>query len=175
MWTYYYRAVDKQGNTVDFFLSNRRNKTAAKRFLAKAINRNSQPSIVNIDKSGANKAAFLRYNFLKRKRIKIRQSKYLNNIVEQDHRFIKKMTRPMLGFKSQEAAAITLAGIEVVQMIRKSQIYSMILTQFSRFVLTAAHCICTKAAPCLSTEVDLEKARPDSVISVCIGVRHERN
>ena len=126
MWTYYYRAVDKQGNTVDFFLSNRRNKTAAKSFLAKAINRNSQPSIVNIDKSGANKAGILRYNFLKRKRIKIRQSKYLNNIVEQDHRFIKKMTRPMLGFKSQEAAAITLAGIEVVQMIRKSQIYSSI-------------------------------------------------
>ena len=126
MWTYYYRAVDKQGNTVDFFLSNRRNKTAAKRFLAKAINRNSQPSIVNIDKSGANKAGILRHNFLKRKRIKIRQSKYLNNIVEKDHRFIKKMTRPMLGFKSQEAAAITLAGIEVVQMIRKSQIYSSI-------------------------------------------------
>jgi len=81
-WTYYYRAVDKQGNTVDFFLSERRNKTAAKRFLAKAINRNSKPSIVNIDKSEANKAGILRYNLLKRKHIKIRQSKYLNNIIE---------------------------------------------------------------------------------------------
>ena len=68
----------------------------------------------------------VRYNVLKRKGIKIRQSKYLNNIIEQDHRFIKKMTRPMLGFKSHEAAAITLAGIEVERMIRKSQLHPRI-------------------------------------------------
>ena len=121
-WTYYYRAVDKEGNTIDFFLSEKRNRTAAKRFLAKAINRNSKPSVINIDKSGANTAGIKRYNSLKRKRIKIRQCKYLNNIVEQDHRFIKRMTRPMMGFKSFESAAITLAGIEIVRMLRKGQL-----------------------------------------------------
>ncbi len=120
-WTYYYRAVDKQGYTIDFFLSERRNKTAAKRFLAKAISRNSKPSIINIDKSGANTAGITRYNKLKSKRIKIRRCKYLNNIIEQDHRFIKRLTRPMLGFKSLVSASITLAGIEVVMMLRKGQ------------------------------------------------------
>ena len=113
-WTYYYRAVDKQGFTIDFFLSERRNKTAAKRFLAKGIKRNSKPSIINIDKSGANTAGIIKYNKIKRKRIKIRRCKYLNNIVEQDHRFIKRITRPMLGFKSFVSASITLAGIEIV-------------------------------------------------------------
>jgi putative transposase len=120
-WTYYYRAVDKQGKTIDFFMSERRNGTAAKRFLAKAIKRNLKPSLVNIDKSGANKAGISRYNRLKQKRIKIRQCKYLNNIIEQDHRFIKRLTNPMLGFKSLESASITLAGIEVVRMLRKGQ------------------------------------------------------
>ena len=113
-WTYYYRAVDKQGFTIDFFLSERRNKTAAKRFLAKGIKRNSKPSIIDIDKSGANTAEIIKYNKIKRKRIKIRRCKYLNNIVEQDHRFIKRITRPMLGFKSFVSASITLAGIEIV-------------------------------------------------------------
>ncbi len=120
-WTYYYRAVDKQGNTIDFYLSERRNKTAAKRFLAKAIMRSLQPSIINIDKSGANTTGITRYNKLKNKRIKIRQCKYLNNIIEQVHRFIKRITKPMLGFKSIESAAVTFAGIEVVRMLRKHQ------------------------------------------------------
>ncbi len=140
-WTYYYRAVDKQGNTIDFFLSERRNKTAAKRFLAKAIRRNSKPSIINIDKSGANTAGIIRYNKLKRKRIRIRRCKYLNNIIEQDHRFIKRMTRPMLGFKSFVSASITLSGIEVVRMLHKGQscvsnIQSLTLPE--RFRLLAA-------------------------------------
>ncbi len=140
-WTYYYRAVDKQGNTIDFYLSERRNKTAAKRFLAKAINRNSKPSIINIDKSGANTAGIIRYNKLKRKRIKIRRCKYLNNIIEQDHRFIKRITRPMLGFKSVLSASITLAGIEVVRMLRKGQSCarnSQRMTLPERFRLLAA-------------------------------------
>ncbi len=140
-WTYYYRAVDKQGNTIDFYLSERRNKTAAKRFLAKAIKRNSKPSIINIDKSGANTAGIIRYNKLKRKRIKIRRCKYLNNIIEQDHRFIKRMTRPMLGFKSLVSASITLAVIEVVRMLRKGQscaVNTQKLTLPERFRLLAA-------------------------------------
>ncbi len=147
-WTYYYRAVDKQGSPsparqtrIDFFLSKRRNKTAAKRFLAKAIKRNSKPSIINIDKSGANTAGIIRYNKLKRKRIKIRRCKYLNNIVEQDHRFIKRITRPMLGFKNFVSAAITLAGIEIVRMLRKGQskaFYIDTMTLPERFRLLAA-------------------------------------
>lgn len=140
-WTYYYRAVDKQGYTIDFYLSDRRNKTAAKRFLAKAIKRNSKPSIINIDKSGANTAGISRYNKLKRKRIKIRRCKYLNNIIEQDHRFIKRLTRPMLGFKNIVSASITLAGIEVVRMLRKGQscnINMLELTLPERFRLLAA-------------------------------------
>ncbi len=140
-WTCYDRAVDKQGNTIDFYLSERRNKTAAKCFLAKAIKRNSKPSIINIDKSGANTAGISRYNKLKIKRIKIRRCKYLNNIIEQDHRFIKRLTRPMLGFKSLVTASITLAGIEVVRMLRKGQscnINMLELTLPERFRLLAA-------------------------------------
>ncbi len=140
-WTYYYRAVDKQGNTIDFFLSEKRNKTAAKRFLAKAIKRNSKPSIINIDKSGTNTAGIVRYNKLKRKRIKIRRCKYLNNVIEQDHRFIKRITKTMLGFKSFVSASITLAGIEIVRMLRKGQskVSNMrIMTLPERFRLLAA-------------------------------------
>jgi putative transposase len=140
-WTYYYRAVDKQGNTIDFFLSERRNKTAAKRFLAKAIKRNSKASIINIDKSGANTAGIIKYNKLKQKRIKIRRCKYLNNIVEQDHRFIKRITRPMLGFKNFVSAAITLVGIELVRMLHKGQSRAnnmRLMTLPERFRLLAA-------------------------------------
>ena len=97
-WKYLYRAVDKQGDTVDFLLTARRDKKAARRFLNKAIGSNGKPSLINIDKSGANTAAIKQYNTDENKRITIRQCKYLNNIVEQDHRFIKLRIRPMLGF-----------------------------------------------------------------------------
>jgi len=120
-WYWYYRAVDKEGDIIDFFLSERRNTTAAKRFLIKAINRNGKPIKINIDKSGANTAGIKRYKKQYNRRIEIRQCKYLNNIVEQSHRFIKKKVRPMLGFKSFESAGVTLAGFEVVRMLQKRQ------------------------------------------------------
>lgn len=120
-WTYFYRAVDKKGYTIDFFLSTRRNAAAAKKFLKKAIKTNGLPEKVNIDKSGANEAGIKRYNKQMGVDIEIRQCKYLNNIVEQDHRFIKKIVKPMLGFKSFESAEITLAGIELVRMLKKRQ------------------------------------------------------
>jgi len=120
-WFWYYRAVDKEGEIIDFFLSKRRNATAANRFLIKAINRNGKPIKVNIDKSGANIAEIRRYNRQQGRRIEIRQCKYLNNVVKQSHRFIKKKTGPMLGFKSFESAAVTLAGFEVVRMLQKRQ------------------------------------------------------
>ena len=99
-WKYLYRAVDKEGNTIDFLLTAKRDTKAARRFLNKAIGSNGKPSLINIDKSGANTAAIKQYNRDVNKRVKIRQCKYLNNIIEQDHRFIKRRVRPMLGFKS---------------------------------------------------------------------------
>ncbi len=111
----------KNGQTIDFLLTAKRDTKAALRFLKKAIDRNSKPSLVNIDQSGANQAGLKHYNQAYRKRIKIRQCKYLNNIIEQDHRRIKRLTRPMLGFKSFTAAQQTLAGIELMAMIKKGQ------------------------------------------------------
>ena len=120
-WKYYYRAVDKQGQTIDFLLSPTRDRQAARRFFKKAITRNRKPSLVNIDQSGANTAGLQLVNRDINTRIKIRQCKYLNNIIEQDHRRIKRLTRPMLGFKTFDAAQRTLAGIEVMAMIKKGQ------------------------------------------------------
>ena len=120
-WKYYYRAVDRQGNTIDFLLTARRNKKAALRFITKAIGRNGNPGLINIDKSGANKAGIKGYNSVNGRRVKIRQCKYLNNVIEQDHRRIKRITRSMLGFKNFRSAQATLAGIETMAMIKKGQ------------------------------------------------------
>jgi putative transposase len=79
-------------------------------------------STVTIDKSTANTAAIENYNSEHDTRIKLRQVKYLNNIVEQDHRAIKRKVRPMMGFKSFWSASVTLAGIELMHMIRKGQL-----------------------------------------------------
>jgi transposase-like protein len=120
-WKYLYRAVDKQGNTVDFLLTARRDKKAALRYLNKAIDASGKPGLINIDKSGANTAAIKQYNVDSGKRVKIRQCKFLNNIVEQDHRLIKRIIKPMLGFKNFHCAQRTLAGIELVRMLKKGQ------------------------------------------------------
>ena len=120
-WYYLYRAVDKEGNTIDFLLTKKRDTKAAKRFLIKAIGSNGRPEKITIDKSGANKAAIEEYNRENGTSIEIRQIKYLNNIVEQDHRGIKRVTKHMLGFKSFHAALITLSDIELVRMIKKGQ------------------------------------------------------
>ncbi|KLU23956.1 integrase [Caballeronia mineralivorans PML1(12)] len=120
-WRYLYRAVDKEGNTVDFLLRARRNKAAAQRYFEKSIRQNGVPETVTIDKSGANLAALHAVNAERDTPIKIRQVKYLNYVVEQDHRAIKRITRPMLGFKDFRCARIILSGIEVMHMIRKGQ------------------------------------------------------
>lgn len=121
-WYYLYRAVDKHGQTIDFLLTEHRDKAAALRFLKKAIRRNGLPETITIDGSDANEAAIKRYNEEYGTHIIIRQVKYLNNIVEQDHRGVKRVTRPMLGFKSFEAAQDTLVGIELMHMIKKRQL-----------------------------------------------------
>jgi putative transposase len=94
---------------------------AAKRFFDKAMGANGDPNKVAMDKSGANKAAMDALNAGRDVPILVRQVKYLNNIVEQDHRAIKRLTRPMLNFKSFRAASSVLAGIELMHMIRKGQ------------------------------------------------------
>ncbi len=124
IWSYLYRAVDKEGNTIDFLLTRRRDTKAAKRFLVKAIKHNGIPEKITIDGSAANKAALEEYNSDKGTSIEIRQVKYLNNIVEQDHRGIKRITNSILGFKSFRSARITLDGIETVHMLRKMQLQS---------------------------------------------------
>jgi transposase-like protein len=122
VWKYLYRAVDKEGKTVDFLLTARRDKAAALRFFEKAMKARGVPEKVTMDKSGANKAAMDEINARGETPVIVRQVKYLNNIVEQDHRAIKRVTRPMLKFKSFRAARNVLAGIELMHMIRKGQL-----------------------------------------------------
>ncbi|MCS4320767.1 transposase-like protein [Serratia sp. BIGb0234] len=119
-WKYLYRAVDSNGQTIDFLLTAKRDAGAALRFFRKAIRLHGEPEAVTIDKSGTNTAALAILNGDKAEdeTITVRQSKYLNNLIEQDHRNIKRRIRLMLGFKSQTI----LAGIEVVHMIRKAQL-----------------------------------------------------
>ena len=121
-WRYLYRAVDTQGQTIDFLLTEHRDQEAALRFLQQAIRRHGVPEKITIDGSDANEAAIKRYNDEHGTTIIIRQVKYLNNIIEQDHRAVKRITRPMLGFKSFEAAQSTLAGVELMHMIKKGQL-----------------------------------------------------
>jgi putative transposase len=137
-WRYLYRAVDKQGRTVDFLLTKTRRRKDAQRFLIKAIDGNCKPTLINIDKSGSNKAAIWIYNKRNYSRIKIRQCKYLNNIVEQDHRMIKWRIRSGLGFKEFESAQRTISGIEVVRMLKKNQMIDQERNTFKSFCSLAA-------------------------------------
>ena len=98
-WKYLYRAVDKTGDTVDFLLTAKRDAAAAFRFLRKAILANGTPEKINIDKSGSSKAAIEVHNDIFDPEIECRQCRYLNNLVEQDHRAVKRIARPMMGFK----------------------------------------------------------------------------
>ena len=120
-WTYLYRAVDNRGKTLDLMLSKRRDKAAARLFFRRAIETNGLPSRIMINKAGANLAGIRRINVgLKfsrsKQRIAILRVKYLNNVVEQDHCFIKKITRPTLDFKAFHSAAATSVSIKVAQM-----------------------------------------------------------
>ena len=130
---YLYRAVDKYGDTIDFLLTKRRMKGSAQKFLNKAIGNNGKPRVINIDKSGANKEGIKTFNKRNFKNLKWRQCKYLNNIVEQDHRNVKRRIAINTGFKDFESAQRTLAGIEVVNIIRKNQIIDQKSTMYKTF------------------------------------------
>jgi putative transposase len=121
-WRYLYRAVDKTGQTIDFLLTEHRDTEAAWRFLRQAIGRHGVPETITIAGSEANEAAIKRDNELYGTHIIIRQVKYLNNVIEQDHRAVKRVTRPMLGFKTCATAQATLVGIELMHMIKKRQL-----------------------------------------------------
>ena len=121
-WKYLYRAVDRDGHTVDFLLRAKRDHAAARAFFECAMDLRGVPEKITIDKSGANTAAITSMQADSGLHIEMRQSKYLNNLIEQDHRAVKRITRPMLGFKTLRCARILLAGIEVMHMIRKGQL-----------------------------------------------------
>jgi len=121
-WKYLYRAVDRTGATIDFVLRAHRDYAAARFFFERAIELHGVPEKITIDKSGANTAAIEGMRADSGADIELRQSKYLDNIVEQDHRAIKRIVRPMLGFKSFRCASILIAGIETMHMIKKGQL-----------------------------------------------------
>jgi putative transposase len=122
-WKYLYRAVDKTGDTVDFLLTAKRDLAAARRYLERAINLHGLPEKITIDKSGANTAAIKSVNADACLDIELRQSKYLNNIIEQDHRAVKRITNPMMGFKSFWSAQKLITGIETMHMVTKGQLH----------------------------------------------------
>lgn len=129
-WTYLYRAVDKQGFTVDFLLSEHRDISAAKQFFTGAIELHGAPEKIALDGYPATHVAIaeLKNDGVLRPETKVWTSKYLNNLVEQDHRRIKQRIYPMLGFKSFGNAAGTISGIELAQGIRKVQFDTSAMT-----------------------------------------------
>ncbi len=148
---YLYRAIDSDGNTLEFLLSPTRDAQAAKRFFLKALPSTARsvsqacpvqeqmiqttapsastilklvPRVINVDKNAAYPKAIaeLKAAGILPKQVELRQVKYLNNLIEQDHRFIKRLTKPGMGFFSFETAWRTLQGFEVMNMIRKGQV-----------------------------------------------------
>jgi IS6 family transposase len=128
-WLYQYRAVDSDGNTLDFRLSATRDAEAAQAFFEKTLDapHTVAPRVINVDKNAAYPKAVDTLKALQRLAADcaLRQVKYLNNLIEQDHRFIKRRTRPGLGFFSFDTAQRTLSGYETMNMIRKGQVNGM--------------------------------------------------
>lgn len=144
-WKYLYRAVDTSGNTLDFMLSAKRDARAAERFFRKALkaSHNQEPRVINVDKNAVSsspeggkpsvgnwrtrRAYPPAIDELKKDQslpetAELRPVKYLNNIVEQDHRFIKRLVNPGMGFGSFNTTRRTLRGYEAMNMIRKGQV-----------------------------------------------------
>jgi putative transposase len=167
-WTYLYRAVDLDGKTLNLMLSKHRDTVTADPFFKRVVSTNGIPDRIAIDKSGAKLTGLQRLNIIIKftgadRIIDGLQSKCLNNIVEHpprglhanpcravDHRFIKRITRPMLGFKAFHSAAATLAGIETAHMIRKDQ-----LTQTGIQAVRSAHSIIMAKEDCSSARLKI--------------------
>jgi len=167
-WTYLYRAVDKRGETIDFYLSPTRNTKAAKRFLGKALQGLKdwqKPTIINTDKAPTYAAALAEL----KKEGKLpedtlhRQVKYLNNVVEADHGKLKQLIRPVRGFKTLKTAYATIKGFEVMRALRKGQAGMFNLTRDirgeARIVERAfglGLCVLAEAAQFVSTQLELQ-------------------
>jgi transposase, IS6 family len=125
-WTYLYRAVDSCGQTIDFLLSAKRDAEAAKRFFRRALGQphTVNPRTITVDRNPAYPRAIeeMKKDGELWRRSRLRQVKFLNNIVEQDHRRVKRLVRSGLGFGSFRTARRTLAGYEVMAMVRKGQV-----------------------------------------------------
>lgn len=125
-WKYLYRAVDSEGNTLDFMLSAKRDGKAAARFFRKVLGakHTQTPRVITVDKNAAYPVAMdeLKEDQTLKAETELRQSRYLNNVIEQDHRNIKRIVKPMLGFQSFNTARRTLCGVEAMAMIRKRQV-----------------------------------------------------
>ena len=125
-WKYLYRAVDSAGNTLDFLLSAKRDSKAAERFFRKVLKatHTQVPRVITVDKNAAYPRAVetLQADEALNKTTELRQKKYLNNIIEQDHRAIKRLTKAGMGFKSFNTARRTLRGFEAMNMLRKGQV-----------------------------------------------------
>jgi hypothetical protein len=123
---YLYRAVDSTGQTLDFLLNAKRDTEAAKRFFRKALKaaHNQEPRVINVDKNAAYPKAIDELKAKKElpKGVELRQNKYLNNRIEQDHRFIKRLVKPGMGFGSFNTARRTIKGYEIMNMLRKGQV-----------------------------------------------------
>ena len=125
-WTYLYRAVDKEGNTIDFCLSPTRNAKAAKRFLGKALNgwkAWEKPKVINTDKAPTYAIAISELKAAGKcpQDTVHQQVKYLNNVIEADHGKLKQLIRPVRGFKTLKTAYATIMGFEVMRALRKGQ------------------------------------------------------
>ena len=143
-WLYYYRAVDKFGNVIDYYLSSNRDEAAAKAFLNKAIAQHGLPEKVVIDGSKSNYAAIDAMNIqlwltgiFMLSLIEILDIKYLNNIVEQSHRWVKQKTRQALCWKSLEGATASLHGRELWTMLKRGQIEIVGETAYEQFYALA--------------------------------------
>jgi transposase-like protein len=125
-WKYLYRAVASEGNTLDFMLSAQRDGKAAARFFRKVLKakHTQTPRVITVDKNAAYPVAMaeLKQDKTLKAETELRQSKYLNNMIEQDHRNVKRIVKPMMGFQSFNTARRTLRGIEAMAMIRKGQV-----------------------------------------------------
>ncbi len=120
-WYSLYRAVEKTGPTMDFLLTEPRDEAAALRFLPEVIRRPGVPETITIEGREANAAAMCRYQREHGPARMIRQVKYLHTMVAQDHRGVKRVTRPRLGFKACEAGQDTLVGIALMHRMKKKQ------------------------------------------------------
>ncbi len=132
---YLYRAVDSNGDKIDFMLNSKRNRKAVNRFFKKALssNHNQIPRVITVDKNPAYPPAIDELKIEKNlfKKVEIRQVRYLNNIIEQDHRSIKRIIAPMLGFQSFRSANKTLKGIEAMNMVKKGQVNNLNYSVFN--------------------------------------------